>query len=446
MTEPAEFPDAGAVIIFDKGIAITEMNGLELKRHTRLKIFSRDGFDKVKDVEIEYFHYDKLFDLEAQIIKDDNTVKKLDDDFFDTIEKGAKRICRFSFKNVEPGDIIEYKYGIDYYEGYDKLGPEVYFIFSQVKTSAAYKYWEQNKEHLSDKYWEQNKEHPSDEDTHCMRNIPTWFFDHDVYCLKSEFVAKIGADFDYLFLPANLPQEKEEPAMKRIKFLTATAYKQYTWQLENVHPYFKDTNSVFDSELIRIGLHFMRFSSVGLGQNRILRVGKFSDKHWEFMGRNIQGFLNEYVNVNRSMKKKFIKIAPKKDPTDLKIQNICNYLRSEYNVDSTGYYLRPTHSRLKNLYKKKYGMPFEINLLMVEMLKSAGVKAYPVLISTRDKLSFEKTGEFNHMLVMVVVGDENLFFDASCKEGSYDFIPEICKVDKGLLIDYDSSRIVDITY
>ena len=52
---PWSHPKAGAVVIFDVGFATTETNGLEYRRHTRIKVFDSTEIEKVRNVTISYF-------------------------------------------------------------------------------------------------------------------------------------------------------------------------------------------------------------------------------------------------------------------------------------------------------------------------------------------------------------------------------------------------------
>ena len=94
ITPPAEHANAGAIIIFDNGIATAELRGLDFKRHVRIKVFDENDIDNVDDILIEYYHYDKLHDVKAQILRPDGTVLKFDKKAFEKIKKGARRESR----------------------------------------------------------------------------------------------------------------------------------------------------------------------------------------------------------------------------------------------------------------------------------------------------------------------------------------------------------------
>ncbi len=426
----ADYPDA--VILFDRGLVTTEQSGVTFDRHTRLKVFTPAGAVQAGEATIEYLHYDHLTDIEMRLHRQGITSKLSAKDHSQTVEKGPWRYCVLQFSDLQPGDIIEYRYTIEYYSGFDKLGPEAFYLFGQEHYYDAYKFKtriEGDIDHFGEGI--------------VMRNLPSWHFDNPIYCLTSEFTAKIGADCDYLFVPLNMPAERADPAVERVKVLTATAYKKHTWHMENIRAFPSDSSAQGFSELNRSGLHFNRFSSVDRGENRIIR-GVYDSTHWQYVGRSIQGYLNEYLKVTIGMRKQFGKLWSSDDAPMVRIVKICDYLTSQYTADSGGYNMHPAHDDLRKLYKTRHGVPFEINLLMVKMLESAGVKAWPVLISTRDKLPFQLSGLFNHMLVMTEVEGRCVFLDASSDDGSCENLPWECKVPFGVCVDFDKSRVVDM--
>jgi hypothetical protein len=73
-------------------------------------------------------------------------------------------------------------------------------------------------------------------------------------------------------------------------------------------------------------------------------------------------------------------------------------------------------------YTTKTGSAGDINLMLVSMLRSAGLNANPVLLSTRDngKVSFINRDEFNYVIAAVEFAGGRIYLDAtdkSCKPG-----------------------------
>ena len=429
---PAIYADDGAIYIFDIGLAKTEVSGLNFTRYARILPYTDSGLARVKDVRIEYFDYDKLRDLRAHVISPDGTVHELGVDEFQTENVGKRRITHFTFFPAEPGDMLEYSYRIEYYSGRDKLGSEKFFLFSQDEWYSQYKKREDQDMRVIQHEDELKK----------VTNLPGWFFDHTVYCMKSEYAAQLGGDVDYLYYTTNVRRSKQEPVTEPVKVLLATAYQKYTWTLTRIPPYKPDTTVLYDDEAQRVGLHFRLYSI--WGRNRVLRTN-YSDEHWQNVGESFQGYEDEYCKRSRKMMKQAKHLVAKRK-TDLeKVGAIYDYVTGNFSSDSTGYIMRPRHSNMKELYDEKIGMPFELNLMLVEMLRMAGFDAWPILISTRDKVSWRISGMFNDMLAMVNVDSGSVIMDAASSHCPLGSLPPITAVTEGVLVDYSNSKPVGFT-
>lgn len=426
MTPPDKYLSSGAVIIFDNGLAITERRGLSLERHVRSILLSEVGLDLIGTITIECYDYDFLSKLKAQVLSPDGTIRKLSKDAFTKQIIGSKRRTTITFPDLKPGDIIEYAYKIDYYGGYDKLGAEKYFLFSQEKRYQAYK----ARERLATVTWD-------DETLKQVTNLPTWYFDNPVYTFSSKFAAKIGAEIDYLFFTTNLPPDRVSPTVETIYIITAPVYKLHSWYMENVPPFVPDTAEIVEAEAQRSAVHFRLFST--RGENRII-AGAYTDQHWQYVGESFQGYVIDYVKTSKSLRKKARSLTADQETELAKLEALYDYIAAEFTVDPSGYDMRPHNQTLKQLYKKKIGKPFELNLLLVEMLKIAGLKAAPILISTREKISFRKSGQFNHMITRVEIGGQDMLVDVSSTECPLGLLPKMSMVTEGVGIDYDNSK------
>jgi len=69
-----------------------------------------------------------------------------------------------------------------------------------------------------------------------------------------------------------------------------------------------------------------------------------------------------------------------------------------------------------------------------------------VLVSTREHVDFRNSGQFNHVITIVELAENEqyAFLDASCADCDFAVLPPLCQVDEGLLVNYDSSRVVHV--
>ncbi len=90
-----------------------------------------------------------------------------------------------------------------------------------------------------------------------------------------------------------------------------------------------------------------------------------------------------------------------------------------------GIYGKYSNKGVKNAYKDKTGNVGDINLLLVAMLKEAGLNANPVLVSTRNHgvPLFPTREGFNYVVASVEEGDQIILLDACNKYTNVNLLP-----------------------
>ena len=115
MTSCSFEPDANAEILFDSGVVSYKFSSVITEWHKRIKIYNDKGMDEA-NTRIEYLaHRDEdITDVEAETINLNN--KTIEYTAVDTkliytqdVDKETKAII-FTFPNVRPGSVIEFKY------------------------------------------------------------------------------------------------------------------------------------------------------------------------------------------------------------------------------------------------------------------------------------------------------------------------------------------------
>lgn len=103
---------------------------------------------------------------------------------------------------------------------------------------------------------------------------------------------------------------------------------------------------------------------------------------------------------------------------------------------------------LKKIFEQKEGTSAELNLLFIAMLKEAGLKANPVIMSTRDNGKIHYTypilSKFNYVIAHVAINDKTYLLDGTNPLVNYDMLPPKCLNRRGRLISENNSRWVDI--
>ncbi len=111
-----------------------------------------------------------------------------------------------------------------------------------------------------------------------------------------------------------------------------------------------------------------------------------------------------------------LRIAMNGTSSDLeKAKNIYQYLQN--NFTCTDYSRLYTGQPLKNILKEKKGSEVEINLLLVAMLRKAGLPADPLMLSTKSHgyaLSvYPIMDKFNYVVCRTAIGGNTFYLDAS---------------------------------
>ncbi|WP_289663395.1 DUF3857 domain-containing protein [Flavobacterium panacagri] len=137
-------------------------------------------------------------------------------------------------------------------------------------------------------------------------------------------------------------------------------------------------------------------------------------------------------------------LANVQSPKD-RMNVIFQFVQSKMNWnEKNGYY---TDKGVEKAYKEQTGNIAEINFILLNMLKWAGIGANPVLVSTIENgvpVYPTRTG-FNYVIVAVEIDDKQVLLDASRKYTTIDILPLNVLNWKGRLIKSDgTSKEIDL--
>ncbi len=96
---------------------------------------------------------------------------------------------------------------------------------------------------------------------------------------------------------------------------------------------------------------------------------------------------------------------------------------------------------IKKAYKDKEGNIADINLLLISMYKYAGLKANPMLISTKQNgwVLYPRLSSFNAVICVLEIQNKTYLLDASSTNGDFGEIPIEFNNGNGLVINYDGT-------
>ncbi len=125
--------------------------------------------------------------------------------------------------------------------------------------------------------------------------------------------------------------------------------------------------------------------------------------------------------------------------TTEKINLILSFLKSKVKWNGKNGY--STDKGVVKAYAEGTGNVAEINFMLISMLNYAGIKSYPVLVSTRDHgiAVYPSRTVFNYVIVSVAIDGKNVLLDATNKNSTLDILPLNVINWKGRLIRNDGT-------
>jgi len=132
--------------------------------------------------------------------------------------------------------------------------------------------------------------------------------------------------------------------------------------------------------------------------------------------------------------------------TEEQIKIITDYVKSNYSWN--GNIRKLATGKVSDLLKQKRGNSAELNLFLVGMLSEANIKVQPILLSTRKNGAVSMGHPFesflNYVIVQANTGEKNIFIDATEPMLLYNELPERCINVKGLVVEKNSEKWIDI--
>ncbi len=403
----AKDTSADAIVLADYGRSWFDVNasGMQLKfeRHTRIKILRKSGYEwathKIPYISYSNDNEEKVTSLKGATYNLEGgkiVPTKLTKESIFTEEVTDKVMQqRFTLPNVKEGSVIEYNYTITAdlnfawrFRGWE-FQTAIPTVWSEYRaTIPEYFYYQMNFQgyepfHLYDK------------------KPDNWNFisggtTHNASATSHRWVTK------------EVPAMREEPYM--------TTIDNYVTKVE------------FELAKIQIPGQITENYSNGWGT-----LTKSLLDEEDFGGQlNRTGFLKDALAAVKTQSA---------SPAE-RVNLVYNHIRRHMTWnESRGIYCR---QNLKKAYDTRTGSAVEINLMLVAMLREAGIKADPVLISTRDHgmvlQSSAMLQKFNYVIAHAQLGEQEMLLDATDAYLKPGMLPTRCLNGNGRLISKEDSR------
>lgn len=416
----AEDSSAGAVVLADYGQAFFTYSDdkgfqLNLDRITRIKILNKTGL-KHGDQQIVLYHkgLNKQEVLNIKGVTYNLEGKKVvksklhRNDVFKEEHSENFNLLKFTMPNVREGSVIEFRY--------------------TLRTDFIY-------------------------------NFFTWKFQREIPVMLSEFRAKVPEYFHYQnFLSGYLPvtvsetnNYKDSFRWSRMKSPSGNSNSgwvnagssmqrgtlepegtQYRWAMEKV-PAIKEEAYVTTMQdyiaKMDFELSYTKFPGAAIQQYS----NSWEKLNGEFLKENRFG---KQLGRARYLQEVVSGLLQGVEEEEEKILRITHYVKQHfhYNGKERVY----TENNLRKVFQEKEGNAAEINLLLVLMLREAGLQADPVILSTRSHgrinpiIPMEK--DFNFVVASVVFKDQRMLLDGTDADLPVSMLPYECLNQQGRLI------------
>jgi hypothetical protein len=373
---------AAAVVLFDLAEQkITDDFTLEMQRHKRIKILKEEG-KETADIKIPFYHKDKISDIKAVTILPNGKKVKLNKKniFEETINRYLKRKV-FAIPGVEVGAVIEFKYKL-YSEYLWKLEP--------------------------------------------------WFFQNEEYTLLSQITIALYPRYSYNAFFQNMVGDQAVPIEEKYLIPGAgitRAGKRFTWKIEDI-PALKNEPFMRSPDDYRMTLFFQ------LREYRSPYYYYKFIKEWKDLAKTVYDVYKDVLGENGTVREKVSELISDTLQAAGKAKIIYDYVRDEIETEWI-YTIYPENSP-KDVLKNGKGKLAEKNMLLISVLRQAGIESHPMLIATRSygrvRSKWPQLEQFNHIIAYTKIGTEYYFLDTCEKFCPFGELPTRDIVEKGFLI------------
>ncbi|MET3036997.1 transglutaminase-like domain-containing protein [Chryseobacterium sp. NRRL B-14859] len=374
----------------------SQTGNLHKKYFYRVKIYNKDKAEDWLNVEVPIYKpgsdQESLNKFKAFTYNQENgntvSVKVEKSSKYKSKESKYVTVNKFAFPGVKDGSVLEYQYEI--------ISP---YLFS----------------------------------------IPEVLIESDTPSLYTEYIldAPLNIAYNINYTGEMVPKYKEV----EVKTMYGSQYKTYRFSYENVKG-FKTEKFVRNDRNHRTKIS-AELNSTNFG------TLKLYSSSWEQINKR----LHENEDFGGELKRS--KLAKENMPAGvLEIKNeqeranaIFAYVQKTFTWNKDrGIY---TEDGIKKLLETKIGNAAEINLFLIMLLREAGIKADPLLISTVDNglinLVSPNVSNMNFVLAAIKAGDAFHLYDATSKQSSMDELPLRDWNQYGILLNKEKTLQIQMT-
>lgn len=284
--------------------------------------------------------------------------------------------------------------------------------------------------------------------------LPSWYFQNEYPTLRTEYEVTIPRGYPFAYVTQATPPFKHYNSMKEADYASSEAYTvsvehssasntYMLWGRRNVPAMRQEPHAgnVADyAEKIEVQIQSPDANVSMLDSAGLKKLWKAFTK--ELLSAKKFGKQLEYDNefLDQTVKSLTAKQTDKLASAKSIYRYVCNNIRCNDSIS-----INPQKD-IEKVFLSKDGDAAEINLLLVAMLRKAGIHASPVILSTwgRPKAyhAYPMYNNFNHTVCVVNIDGTKYFLDASSKYNAFGRLPYYCYTGYARVIDGDGEYAV----
>jgi len=385
MTSEPGAPGAPAIYLY-RQLDRTDVTCFEYNYY-RIKVFNEEG-RKYADIEIPFVKdSEHITNIEARTIHPDGRTINFDGKIYEkTILKarGIRYLAKtFTLPDVQPGSILEYRYT----RGFPK------YVYDS-----------------------------------------RWLLSEDLFTRHANFSLRRSRFYPVQWsLPRGLPEGTSHPVDDH-GVVRMEAHNIPAFQIEDYMP---------PQEEMKYRVEFTYLS----------RSETDPDRFWKDEAKALDSAISKFVDKRNAMEQALAQIVSPADTAEQKLQKI--YARCQ-RIRNTSFEREKTEQEqhrekmkepenVADVWNRGYGDGWGISWLFLALVRTAGLEASPVLLSTRDRHFFNpkslNASDLNTNAVLVRLNGKDLYFDPGTAFTPFGLLPWYETGVTGLLVDKAGSWI-----
>jgi Domain of Unknown Function with PDB structure (DUF3857)/Transglutaminase-like superfamily len=275
--------------------------------------------------------------------------------------------------------------------------------------------------------------------------LPPWGFQSTIPTRYSYLEVRVPQMFNYtteLFL--TLPLAIDSSSVINQNFIGGYSARGTSriWAMKDI-PGLRDEPFMTDASdyLQRI---IFQFSSVTYPNGQVTSYNNTWDNLISRLMDN--EYYGQQLTKNIPGSKDFIETVSRIPDLEERMYKIYDYVRQ--NMDWNGDNEFVADDDINKVWQKRSGTSGEINLILIDLLKKAGLDAYPLLVSTRDhgriNVTYPFLSQFNETVAYVWIDNHAYILDGTEKYLPYNLVPFDILNTAGYLVSPDMKGWIPI--